>query len=202
MHAAGLIERHVPTSARRDVGCDVSTTIAEPFTDAALRGPSRTVNERGPASPEQCAPRSAPTPYEPRLYGVIMSQPANLFLPGTVVVLKLIVKVFVAQEVRTVEVIRALIAFPTDLIFLSLAFGSAILYNLQVNAKSGVSVPTVVGFTLLCCATVVAVTGICMRSDKAFTTDKNAFTIVILTGLSYGLSALALYLSFKIAAVI
>jgi hypothetical protein len=47
----------------------------------------------------------------------------------------LVVKLFADQEVRLLDFFRALIAFPTDIAFLSMAFGSAVLYNSTTAAQ-------------------------------------------------------------------
>jgi hypothetical protein len=52
----------------------------------------------------------------------------DLAFPGTVMVLKLLFKLFIEQQVKAVDIAKAILAFPIDIAFLSFSFGAAIIY--------------------------------------------------------------------------
>lgn len=97
----------------------------------------------------------------------------DLALPGSVLLLKAISKLFIEQEVRAVDLFRAALSFPTDIAFLSFSFGAAVLYGLDPSGQARVGGQMLVLFAVLCTTILLLVTALTKKSDRSFTADRN-----------------------------
>lgn len=127
---------------------------------------------------------------------------ATYLFPCSIIVLKLLLKLFVGQDANRVDVYKALLAFPIDAAFLSVSYASAILLaitNAQPNSMPVVTSWAIFSFGMCMLIPVIA---LCRKSEKAFITDKKVKRGTIYSGVSIGLSSLVLLISINIGSVI
>jgi hypothetical protein len=111
--------------------------------------------------------------------------------PGTVMLLKLLFKLTIEQEIGAVDVAKALLAFPVDIAFLSFSFGAALLYarpvsELHDSTLRQMFVALVIAIVLLVCTTLFS-----KKSDKAFTREQFIRTSIhILIAYLFSIAAL------------
>lgn len=105
-------------------------------------------------------------------------------LPGCVLILKLLFKIFVDQKPRWVDAFRALLAFPVDVTFLSFSYGAATLA--LISAARGVQPDAKIVMTLTVAVMIFAIitTKIAKFSDVSLDEEKYVFV---------GLSAVCAY---------
>jgi hypothetical protein len=101
----------------------------------------------------------------------------DLTFPGSVMLLKLVFKTTIEQEVKYVDVFKAFLNFPIDIAFLSFSFGSAVLYGLPLTSMRADTVKTILTFVIACIVVSGIITLLCKKSDKAFTKDKNVWSV-------------------------
>lgn len=109
-------------------------------------------------------------------------------LPGSLVLLKLGMRLFLDQEVTRVDATKAAMAFPVDLAFLAFTFGAAGMVAAAQQAADPIDMKSAAAFMVSCALLGGAVIVLCKRSDKAFMREKNV-AAGVLTGLSYTASA-------------
>jgi hypothetical protein len=102
----------------------------------------------------------------------------ELAFPGSVMLLKLLFKITIEQQLKAVDLTKAIIAFPIDIAFLSFSFGAAILYSrptsgMRADSLRDMFVALVVAVILLLITTVFS-----KKSDTAFTTYKKGMTFL------------------------
>lgn len=119
------------------------------------------------------------------------------FFPGTVVLLKFVLRLVVNQAASKVDFFRALLSFPIDLVFLALSFSAIMLARTQtgpihIDTKTQLSV-----FIAFIVAAVI-VTTFSKVSDHKFNVDKSLTCIGWMLP-AYLVSIYSLYIS--IAAV-
>ncbi|MBB3474259.1 hypothetical protein [Sphingomonas sp. BK345] len=105
-------------------------------------------------------------------------------LPGCVLILKLLFKIFVDQKPRWVDAFRALLAFPVDVTFLSFSYGAATMA--LISAARGVQPDAKNVMTLTVAVIIFAIltTKIVKFSDASL--DEEKYVLV-------GLSAVCAY---------
>lgn len=116
----------------------------------------------------------------------------DVAFPGTVMVLKLFFKICVEQQVKYVDVAKALLAFPVDIAFLSLSFGSAVLYAREPAGFQPETVRSMFTILLIALVLIFVVTVVTKKSDRAFTSDSYILTFVLFAA-AYSLSALTFW---------
>lgn len=105
---------------------------------------------------------------------------ADYVLPGSVILLKFGLKLSTDQETNTADTLKALMVFPVDIAFLSLSYGSAILYSTLSTQSSILPVKAVLATAFLAIALLLPVIVISKKSERAFIKEKFA----IASGLS------------------
>lgn len=124
----------------------------------------------------------------------------DLAFPGTVMVLKLLFKLFIEQSVKPVDIAKAILAFPIDIAFLSFSFGAAILYakppsSIQIGTIREMFVVLLIAIIALMIITVLA-----KKSDAAFTLNKYALMFLLVI-LAYLASMAAIWGALSIGAI-
>lgn len=104
--------------------------------------------------------------------------------------LKFIVKLVVDQQISKVDAMKAFLAFPIDVAFLSMSFGAAVLAGLGKPGGRTISATGVLVFAVACITVAIITTMFCKRSDRAFDLDKT-WPVVGWGFLSYAMSFLA-----------
>ena len=112
--------------------------------------------------------------------------------PSSVMLLKLVVKQFSDQETKLLDIFKALLAFPIDIAFLSMAFGSAII-SLHYKSASVAFFKGSLVFLVVCVILAIVVTVVCKKADRAFALDKTSKQTLGLAAAGYGLAALATF---------
>jgi hypothetical protein len=96
----------------------------------------------------------------------------EIAFPGSVMILKLVFKIVIEQQLKAVDVTKALLAFPIDIAFLSFSFGAAMLYARPVGS---IAVGTILTFAI---ALLAVTTVFAKKSDQSFTLSKFGMTFV------------------------
>jgi hypothetical protein len=96
----------------------------------------------------------------------------ELTFPASIVLLKFICKLFVDQRVQWLDVGKALLAFPIDIVFLSFSFGSGLLYLMPSDQIRTGTIKSMFGLLVICICVALLTTFICRRSDAALTQSR------------------------------
>ncbi|WP_105430210.1 hypothetical protein [Neorhizobium sp. T6_25] len=91
----------------------------------------------------------------------------DIFFPSSVLLLKFVYKLFIEQEVKALDVFRALCAFPLDMAFLSFSFFAAFVYSIPPQPSAAFSQKDVLSAFLIFLVLTVIVTALCRKTDKA-----------------------------------
>jgi hypothetical protein len=122
---------------------------------------------------------------------------ADIFLPAAILVVKFLCRLFIGRDVEDVEYFQALLAFPTDIAFLSFSYGAASL----ASKHSENSEKAVFAFALwILIATIVCMV-LSRRSDKAFSKDQNIFCFFIGFA-NYAVALLSVGITITIGAIL
>ena len=124
----------------------------------------------------------------------------DLAFPGTVMVLKLLFKLFIEQQVKPVDIAKAILAFPIDIAFLAFSFGAALLY---AKPPSSIHIGTIREmFVILLLAVMILMicTVLAKKSDAAFTLNKFALMFLLVI-LAYLASMVAVWGALNIGAI-
>lgn len=92
----------------------------------------------------------------------------DIAFPGTVMVLKLFFKVCVEQQVKYLDVAKAVLAFPIDIAFLSLSFGAALLYSRPPSVLQDHTIRSMFIALFLTLVLVLLITVLAKKSDAAY----------------------------------
>jgi hypothetical protein len=130
-----------------------------------------------------------------------MEMLGELGFPGSVMLIKLLFKMFIEQEVRRVDCLKAILNFPVDIAFLSLSFGSAILLAAEARSTVSSAGKTLLAFVVAALILSFLVTVMCKRSDRAFTADRNRASVGW-AFLGYFLAFVVLFASIELGSVI
>jgi hypothetical protein len=116
----------------------------------------------------------------------------DLAFPASIMVLKLLCKLFVDQQVRLLDAGKALLAFPVDIVFLSLSFGSGLLYATPTNQIQAATIKSMFVLLLVCVCMALLTTFICRRSDAALSRSQY-WRCGLLFIISYSISSIAIF---------
>jgi hypothetical protein len=117
---------------------------------------------------------------------------ADYILPGSVILLKFGLRITTDTETNTPDTLRALMVFPIDIAFLSLSYGSAILYSSQNLSADPHTVKAIVAAAFLAIVLLLPVIVISKKAERAFVIDRY--------GRATTLAALAYVMSLSITA--
>jgi hypothetical protein len=125
----------------------------------------------------------------------------DIAFPGTVMLLKLVFKITIEQQIKPVDVAKAVLAFPIDIAFLAFSFGAALLYArplgvMHTNGIRQMFVALVVAIILLVITTVFS-----KKSDNAFTLEKFKMTFLHVL-VAYVLSFVAVWGAMNVGTLI
>jgi hypothetical protein len=101
----------------------------------------------------------------------------DYLFPGGVILLKFLFRLVVEEEFKGVNLAKALLVFPIDIGFLSLAFGTTTL----TSSKDISSVKGVMTFAVSYFVALILITVFCKQSDKAFEADSNRLSVLFST---------------------
>lgn len=122
---------------------------------------------------------------------------ADYLLPGSVLVLKLMFKLFADQSPRLVDLFKALITFPIDMTFLAFSFGAATLAHADGGPPN---VKTVIALVLGGVICAFLTTKLCRLADGAF--DRNRlWQSGFLAVIGYVIAAAVVYSSLAVGAL-
>ncbi|MBY5484669.1 hypothetical protein HFO87_09310 [Rhizobium leguminosarum] len=93
-------------------------------------------------------------------------------LPGSIILLKLMLRLGTDQETNTADTLKAVLVFPVDIAFLSLSYGSAILYASQGNVAGQMPVKAVLTIAFLAVFLLLPVIIISKKSERALILEK------------------------------
>lgn len=119
---------------------------------------------------------------------------ADYLLPGSVLILKFMFKLFVGHSPRLTDWLKALITFPVDMTFLGFSFGAATVTHAGRAAPAGKALVVIVLVGVICAiaTTVVA------RSAEHQLDLSRPWRSTGLTAIGYLVAGLVVYLSFAI----
>ncbi|MCA6120346.1 hypothetical protein J6500_00280 [Bradyrhizobium sp. WSM 1704] len=115
-------------------------------------------------------------------------------------VLKLLFKLFIEQQVKPVDVAKAILAFPIDIAFLSFSFGAAILYAKPPSTIHTGTVREMFVVLLLSIMVLMLCTVLAKKSDMAFTLNKFAMMFLLVI-LAYVVSIVAVWGALNVGAI-
>jgi hypothetical protein len=119
---------------------------------------------------------------------------ADYLLPGCVLALKLLFKIFIDQKAKWLDGFRAVLAFPVDITFLSFSYGAATLAHVTPQLNHQIEVKTVGALTLGVVVCALLTTKLSRDSDSALD-DRRYPMMISLTFFSYLVAAFVLYWS-------
>lgn len=114
----------------------------------------------------------------------------DYLLPGSVIMLKFGLRMTTDQETNGVDTLKAIMVFPVDIAFLSLSYGSAILYSGQIQSASPAPVKAILSAAFIAVALLLPVIVVAKKSERALVLSK--------TRKAAGLSALGYLLALTI----
>ncbi|WP_277970179.1 hypothetical protein [Sphingomonas echinoides] len=88
-------------------------------------------------------------------------------LPGSIILLKLMLRLGTDQETNGADTLKAILVFPVDIAFLSLSYGTAILYASQGNLTGQVPVKAVLTIAFLAVFLLIPVIIVSKKSERA-----------------------------------
>jgi len=93
-------------------------------------------------------------------------------LPGVIILLKFGLKIATDQETNGADTLKAILVFPVDIAFLSLSYGSAVLYT--AHGTGGLTVPIKATITIIFMAITLLIPVIILtkKSERAFVLSK------------------------------
>ena len=117
----------------------------------------------------------------------------DLAFPASVMFLKFFCKLFVDQRIGWLDAGKAILAFPVDIVFLSLSFGSAILYTIPSSQiKDGATLKSIFVIIITCVIIAILTILLCKKSDAALTQNRPIITAVLFL-ISYAISLCAVF---------
>ena len=115
-------------------------------------------------------------------------------LPGSIIMLKFGLKMTTDQETNGADTLKALLIFPVDIAFLSLSYGSAVLYTAQNASDEAAPVKAILTVAFIAIALLLPVIVLTKKSERALVLSKTKlagwlsvlgyFLALIITGLS------------------
>lgn len=93
-------------------------------------------------------------------------------LPGSIILLKLMLRLGTDQETNGADTLKAVLVFPVDIAFLSLSYGSAILYASQGALTGQMPVKAVLSIAFLAVFLLMPVIIISKKSERALVLAK------------------------------
>jgi hypothetical protein len=99
-------------------------------------------------------------------------------LPAALLILKFCMKLWIDKSANWVDFLRALLAFPIDVAFLALSFGSALIYGLPAGVLNSGSLKKILTYVVLAVTVCAAVTFCCRQADDAFV-NKRHFKMLV-----------------------
>jgi hypothetical protein len=125
----------------------------------------------------------------------------DIAFPGTVLLLKLVFKTVIEQQMKPVDVAKAMLAFPIDIAFLAFSFGAAILYS---RPPAQIANGTLRDMFIAIVAAIIllaSTTAFSKKSGEAFTRERFVMTFVHIIP-AYALSLLTLWAALHAAEII
>lgn len=117
----------------------------------------------------------------------------DYLLPGSVIMLKFGLRMTTDQETNGADTLKAILIFPVDIAFLSLSYGSAILYSAQNAPTSALPVKGVLTIAFVAIALLLPVIVVSKKSERAL--------ILAKTKKATALSALGYFMALSITAM-
>jgi len=93
-------------------------------------------------------------------------------LPGVIIFLKFGLKMTTDQETNGADTLKAILVFPVDIAFLSLSYGSAVLYTAQDTGGSTAPVKAILTIAFMAIALLIPVIILAKKSERAFVLSK------------------------------
>jgi len=115
-------------------------------------------------------------------------------LPGCVLVLKLLFKIFVDQKPKWLDAFRAMLAFPIDMTFLSFSYGAATLTFIAASREVQPQAKDVATLTIAVIIGAFLATK-CARHSDASLDEGKYFQVVVSAAGSYIVASFVLYWS-------
>lgn len=97
---------------------------------------------------------------------------SDYLLPGSIIILKFGLRMTTESETNSVDTLRALTLFPIDVAFLSLSYGSAILYTRSGIEASPSTVKAILTTAFLAIALLLPVIVIAKKAERALVLSK------------------------------
>jgi hypothetical protein len=126
---------------------------------------------------------------------------SDLAFPCSVMVMKLLFKLAVEQEIKIVDALRALLVFPIDIAFLSFSFGAALLYAIPAQRIQSGNVRTMFIFLIIGLIGLILITVSAKKSEKLFVAD-NYKLMMFLSAVSYVLSLVGVWAALNVAGLL
>jgi hypothetical protein len=98
---------------------------------------------------------------------------ADYVLPGSIILLKFGLRITTDSETNSADTMRALTLFPVDVGFLSLSYGSAILYSSSSLAADPSTIKLILAVAFLAIVLLLPVIVISKKAERAFVLAKH-----------------------------
>lgn len=96
----------------------------------------------------------------------------DIAFPGTVMMLKLVFKLTIEQQMKPVDVAKAVLAFPIDMAFLSFSFAAAIVYSREDEVLHDLTLRGTIALVISSVIVLLLTTTFAKKSDAAFTLNR------------------------------
>jgi hypothetical protein len=96
----------------------------------------------------------------------------DYMLPGSIIMLKFGLRMTTDQETNGVDTLKAIMVFPVDIAFLSLSYGSAILYSGQMHSTAPTPVKAILSAAFIAVALLIPVIVVARKSERALILSK------------------------------
>ena len=127
---------------------------------------------------------------------------ANYLFPGTIILLKFMLKLFVEQETNKVDLYKALLAFPVDAAFLSVSFASAVLVTITKANPNVIPLYESWGIFAFGLCILIPVIVLCRKSERAFIKEKHVARGSAYSAVSVALAAFVLIMAVNVGGVL
>ncbi|WP_417612753.1 hypothetical protein [Parasphingorhabdus sp.] len=117
----------------------------------------------------------------------------DYLLPGSIIMLKFGLRMTTDQETNGADTLKAIMVFPVDIAFLSLSYGSAILYTSEISTATTIPVKAVLTTAFIAIALLLPVIVVSKKSERALVLAKTKKASL--------LAALGYFLALTITAV-
>jgi hypothetical protein len=100
----------------------------------------------------------------------------ELLLPGSVMILKSLLRLAIDQQVTGIRLAKAMLFLPVDISFLSISYATASL--VIGRPQPPLNLAAVMGLVVIYVVLSVVITLVCSKSDRAFDAERNLFTVL------------------------